>query len=66
MKVFVTQIDAVDSTDGVLKGWFGPQVLAESQKDAEVYCQNNGLGYCKVIGELVLQEENIIHDVRRN
>ena len=36
-----------------MKLWGGPNIEAETQKAAEEYCQENGLGYCKVIGELI-------------
>lgn len=53
MKLFTTTIQAIDPSDGELKLWFGPNVPAISFNDARNYCDNNGLGYCKIHGELV-------------
>lgn len=53
--MWVTEIHAIDPVDGILKTWRGPNVLGINYEDAERYCQHNGLGYCKVIGELVAE-----------
>lgn len=53
MKTYVTQIRAIDPTSKEMKTWAGPNVTGISFADARAYCQNNGLGYCEVIGELV-------------
>lgn len=53
--MWVTEIQAIDPLTGVLKTWFGPNVPGINQEDAERYCQQNGLGYCAVIGELVAE-----------
>lgn len=50
---FTTSIKALDPQTGELKTWCGPHVPGISFNDAEVYCQNNGLGYCKIEGVLV-------------
>lgn len=55
MRMWVTEIQAIDPVDGVLKSWCGPNVPGINQEDAERYCQQNGLGYCAVIGELVAE-----------
>lgn len=55
MKKWVTEIKALDPKTGEMKSWSGPEVQGISAMDAEQYCQNNGLGYCKVIGELVVE-----------
>lgn len=46
--VWVTEIRTADG-----KSWAGPQVPGTTKKAAKKYCQNNGLGYCKVIGMLI-------------
>jgi hypothetical protein len=53
MKKFTTEIRAIDPNDGELKVWQGPNIEALNWQEAEMYCQNNGLGYCKVVGEFV-------------
>lgn len=55
MKLWVTEIKAYDPITGELKTWCGPEVPGINHKDAENYCQDNGLGYCKVLGELVAE-----------
>lgn len=57
MKLWVTEIRAIDPNDGELKTWAGPHVPGITWRFAEEYCQNHGLGYCKVIGELVAEIE---------
>lgn len=52
MTQFTTQIRAFDPTDGELKLWMGPNIPAVSFADARKYCDNNGLGYCEIIGIL--------------
>ena len=53
MNTYTTTIKAIDPKDGELKTWGGPNIQGITFKDAENYCQNNGLGYCKVDGLLV-------------
>lgn len=53
MKLWVTEITAIDPRDRKLKNWAGPNVPGINFSDAEKYCQLNGLGYCSVVGEWV-------------
>ena len=55
MKFWGTEIEAINAQTGEIKKYCGPNVPGISQSDAENYCQTNGLGYCKVIGELVAE-----------
>lgn len=55
MKKWATEIKAIDPKTGELKKWCGIEVPGINLEDAELYCQNNGLGYCKVIGELIAE-----------
>jgi hypothetical protein len=55
MKLWVTEIMATDPKTGELKKWCGPEVPGINLQTAEEYCQSNGLGYCKVIGELICE-----------
>lgn len=55
MKTWVTSIYAKSPIDGEIKEYGGPNVPGINVKDAEKYCEENGLGYCKVIGELICE-----------
>lgn len=53
--MYVTELNAIDPRDGQLKNWCGPNVPGISFEDARWYCDNNGLGYLRVVGELVAE-----------
>lgn len=55
MKWFVTEIHAVCPVMHSMYKWVGPNVPGIDMATAQEYCNNNGLGYCKVIGELVAE-----------
>lgn len=55
MSLYVTEIKALDPKTGEMKTWGGPNVPGISFATAEQYCEQNGLGYCKVIGRLVAE-----------
>ena len=59
MKLWLTEISAYDPATGQMKEWGGPNVPGINLVDAKRYCQMNGLGYCKVLGELI--EEIPVH-----
>lgn len=50
-RTYTTLINAVDPKTGLLCHWVGPDIEADSLEDAVRYCQENGLGYCRVDGE---------------
>lgn len=52
MKLYLTQIQAVDPNDGELKTWAGPPIPADSYEEAVRYAQNNGLGYLVILGPI--------------
>ena len=54
---YTTEIVAICPISGHLVRWCGPYIEAESFEDADNYCQENGLGYCKVTGLLVEEIE---------
>lgn len=62
MDLWVTSIQAVNPKTGNIELWSGPNVPGLSFKDAEKYCDQNGMGYCKVLGRLVatIEDEKII------
>lgn len=53
MKQWTTEISAHDPATSVLKVWCGPHVPGISLQDAQQYCNDHGLGYCKVSGQLI-------------
>lgn len=55
MNLYVTEIRAFDPKTNEMKYWGGPNVKGVSESDAQNYIDNNGLGYCKIIGVLVAE-----------
>ena len=55
MKLWATEILAIN-TEGRIVLYCGPGVEAETKEDAELYCERNGLGFCRVIGEQIEQK----------
>lgn len=53
MKLYLTEIKAICPKSGEIKKYCGPNIKAISPKLAQEFCDNNGLGYCEIIGELV-------------
>lgn len=55
MKTWATEIRAISPIDGRLKLYGGPNVPGLTEGMAQQYCEDNGLGYCKVVGELIAE-----------
>ena len=55
MNIYTTKITAIDPKDGKLKDYSGQRVVGISFQDAQNYCDNNELGYCKVEGLLIAE-----------
>lgn len=55
MKLYTTELKAIDPRVGELKSWSGPTVPGISFEDARWYCDNHELSYCVVTGELVCE-----------
>lgn len=55
MHFWSTEIRAIDPIDGQMKKWAGPNVEAPTRKLAEEWCQQNGLGYCRIKDILVAE-----------
>ncbi|ARK09025.1 hypothetical protein A6C57_01130 [Fibrella sp. ES10-3-2-2] len=55
MKQWLTQIKAVDPQTGDLVEWLGPYVPGETSKLAAHYCNENGMGYCQIVGQVVAE-----------
>ncbi len=62
IQMYCTEISAYYHVTGKLLLWTGPLVPGTSFEDAQQYCEDNGLGYCKVNGihggTYYLNEEN--------
>lgn len=55
-KMWATEVYATphDTTDpATLARWRGPKVPGDTAEQAQAFCEENGLGYCKVIGEVI-------------
>jgi len=55
MKTWTTEIKAIDGVNperGIVT-YSGPYINALTQNMAQEYCNNNGLGYCKVGDQLI-------------
>jgi len=52
MKWWCTTVYAKCAESGEMKSFFGPNIQAPTLKLAHDWCQNNGLGYCRIEGEL--------------
>lgn len=61
MKKWSTEIYAMNES-GELCLWAGPIISAPTFQEAQKYCQENELGYCKIIGELILEIPHIFKD----
>jgi hypothetical protein len=55
MKTWTTNIYALDPLDGCYKTFGGPYIQAPSRALAHEFCQNNGLGYCHIDAELIME-----------
>jgi hypothetical protein len=55
MKKWLTYIKAVNPQNGELCLWVGPLAIGETIQDAQKWCNNNGFGYCQVVGEFVAE-----------
>ena len=53
MNTYLTELTAV-GPDGVLRVYAGEEIRAITWGMAELYCKENGLGYLRVIGELIV------------
>lgn len=60
MKKWTTLIDALDPQTKDMCLWMGPLVDGETLEDAQKWCNENGLGYCRVDAQYVGEiNENI-------
>lgn len=55
MDLYVTEIKAFSPKNNEVKTYCGPHVPGISFTNAQEYCENNGLGYCKVVGLLIAE-----------
>lgn len=59
MKTYGTTIYAKNPKTGGMSTFAGPNVKGISKQDAFSWCQNNGLGYCYIEGEIVAEIDSI-------
>ena len=55
IKMWATELRAIDPMDGELKTWGGPMIPGRTIQEAESYLQTNGIGYCRIIGLHVVE-----------
>ena len=55
MKLWTTEIWAYRMGKKELRKWQGPNVPGIDIADAQRYCNENGLGYCRVVSELIAE-----------
>lgn len=53
IRIWATQILAYCPHSRALFHWQGPHVPGIDKADAERFCQENGLGYCRVVGQVI-------------
>jgi hypothetical protein len=57
--LYTTLIQAIDARTGMLELFSGPIVPGKNREEAQLYCYNNGLGYCIVDREFVKVTDSI-------
>lgn len=57
MKTFITEVIAINPKNDYLETWAGPEIEAETIEQAQAWCDENGFGYCIVIGEKLFENE---------
>ena len=55
MSIWLTEIEAKDPATGDICMWAGPRIGGISPSDAQSRCNEMGQGYCRVIGELLVE-----------
>lgn len=55
MRIWGTYVYAKCAVTGLMKTFCGPNISAPSKELAHEYCQNNGLGYCHVTDEIIME-----------
>lgn len=59
MKIWRTEIQAIDSVSGELRIFAGQYVSGFTLEHAQQYCNENGLSYCVVKGEVISEETEL-------
>lgn len=54
---WLTEFEAVSPDSGELHTWAGPYILAPSLEVADLICKTTGLGYCKIIGKYLFEQD---------
>jgi len=55
MRLWSTIIHALDPIDRCYKEFGGPNIMAPSKTLAHEFCQHNGLGYCHIGDEIIME-----------
>lgn len=58
MAKFATTIKAIDPISGQICDFSGPVIEAKTWSAAQKYCDENGLGYCKISG--IIEDEPVL------
>lgn len=62
-KVYLTELQAIDPTDGAIKTFVGPRIMARSEDHAREIVLKN-MPYCVVIGALKEEGPEVIEWIK--
>ena len=67
MRLYNTEIRAIDPATGELRTFAGPAVQGFTAKHAQAWCNQNELGYCKVLGliSVLIMEDGTEVDIEK-
>lgn len=58
MKLWQTEIKALPPGTEEIRTFIGPLIPADTFAEAQDYCNENGLGYCHIVGEFIEEIED--------
>jgi len=62
MKTYITTLQAIDNTDGLLKQFIGQNIIANNIDEAEEIC-NNQYPFLSVLGEKICEYDENMNEV---
>jgi len=62
MKTYITTLQAIDNTDGLLKQFIGQNIMANSHNEAEEICINS-FPFLSVLGEKICEYDENMNEV---